>query len=930
MTSVPYKRAFLAACLVAAFAGSSVLVGCSKQHSPAESIALAKAARAKGDAATASIELKNALQQDAGNGEARLMLAETYLDLGQGSEAEIELRRLADSGFDTRQLVVLTGRSLMMQGNFNRLISEVTPASDLDPAQNSEISELRGQAFFALGQYDNAAKAYAQSLVDQPGNPDALVGQAQLAMYALDFPGAMRLVDQVLASVPDHLRALLLKADVQRYSGKRDEAMATYRQLLDKYPNNARALSSYAYMQIAADDYDGASKSIERIRAFGNGAATASYLSATLEYRKKNYTAARDHIQKALSMAANHLPSVMLGGSIEYQLGSYEQAERLLRQVVAASPATVYARQVLAMTLLKEGRGADAVEVLAPILGQTSDPKLFMLAGDAYTRAKQYAKATDAYARASAIDPSNAGSKLRLGVSRLASGDADRALADMAAAVELQPDNSQADFVMIVTRIRRGELDPALAAVKTMIERQPTNPIAPNLEGGIWLAKKDVAKARAAFGKALELDPTFTPAVMNLAKIDLIENKPEEARKRFKAFVDRDPKNIEALVAYSNLLRELKAPRADVLAPLDQARAADPKAIEPRLLYVQNVVGTDPKMATPVAKEAFAIDPRNPQVLDALGLTQVANGEQSAALATYSRLVEVAPTSQLGRQRLAELYLQSGNEVAAARELRTILTANPTNRDAQLMLVGIEGRAGRSAEALKIAQQMQKESPKLVMGYVLEGDVYMSSKRPQQAAAAYDRALEIARSSPLMTKIHASYVAAGKTAEANAKIGRWLADHPEDGFVRTYYGNYLLRTGQNRLAIEQYELVLQKEPDTAVALNDLAWLYGQAKDPRAIPTATRAYELKPSDGHIADTLGSLLLEAGQTQKGIDVLRKASEESPKLFGLKLHLANAYLKTGDTTKARQQLESVANGSNDMAERTEANKLLAALAR
>ena len=53
---------------------------------------------AKGDIKAAGIELKNALQKDPGNAEARLLLGELYLKLGNGLAAEKEFRRAQELG----------------------------------------------------------------------------------------------------------------------------------------------------------------------------------------------------------------------------------------------------------------------------------------------------------------------------------------------------------------------------------------------------------------------------------------------------------------------------------------------------------------------------------------------------------------------------------------------------------------------------------------------------------------------------------------------------------------------------------------------------------------------------------------------------------------------------------------------------------------
>ena len=42
------------------------------------------------------------------------------------------------------------------------------------------------------------------------------------------------------------------------------------------------------------------------------------------------------------------------------------------------------------------------------------------------------------------------------------------------------------------------------------------------------------------------------PAIVNLARLDMAEKKPADARKRLEAFVAKDPKNEQALLALTD------------------------------------------------------------------------------------------------------------------------------------------------------------------------------------------------------------------------------------------------------------------------------------------------------------------------------------------------------------------------------------------
>src|ERR1700730_16678396 len=92
----------------------------------------------------------------------------------------------------------------------------------------------------------------------------------------------------------------------------------------------------------------------------------------------------------------------------------------------------------------------------------------------------------------------------------------------------------------------------------------------------------------------------------------------------------------------------------------------------------------------------------------------------------------------------------------------------------------------------------------------------------------------------------------------------------------------------------------------APLLNNLAWTYQQDKDPRALETAELALKQSPNSASVMDTLGWLLVEPGNTARGLPLLKKAVELAPKSTELRFHLAAALNKSGDKLAARKELE------------------------
>jgi tetratricopeptide (TPR) repeat protein len=188
--------------------------------------------------------------------------------------------------------------------------------------------------------------------------------------------------------------------------------------------------------------------------------------------------------------------------------------------------------------------------------------------------------------------------------------------------------------------------------------------------------------------------------------------------------------------------------------------------------------------------------------------------------------------------------------------------------------------AGKTDEALKEAKALQTSAPKLAAGYVLEGDIYTTTRRWPQAERAYRDGLKAdPTSEALAFKLHGALVATSKSAEADALAKKWVADHPKDVNFRNYLAERALRAKDLRAAVTQYESVIAQDPDNAVALNNLAWAAGQLGDSRAVGYAERAVRLAPDSAPALDTLGMLLVAKGDLTKGLEYLSRAIALAP---------------------------------------------------
>ena len=863
----------------------------------------------KGDAKSTIIQLKNVLQQEPNNAEARYLLGVAYIESGDARSAEKELLKAKELGAAEGPVLTQLGRAYLALGQYQKTIDGVKPTEKLTPAETAAILTLRGNAYGGLRQLEQAKAAYQDALKRQPEYPDAQLGLARLAAMSGDLTGAQALVDNVITTAPKNVEARLMRGDIQRLSQQTELAAEAYNQALATDPGNLTALISLASLKIDKGDYDGAQKHVDEIKKKAPLSPLGNYNQALIHFKKKNFPAANDALGQVFSVAPDHLPSTLLAGATLYSLGSYQQAEAQLRKFLNAVPNNALARQVYAATLLKMKQPDRAIEILKPALAAAPENvELMALLANAYVQTRDFAKASEYFQRAATADPSNAALRTGLGYARLAMGEFGRATADLETAVTLEKDKHDAEVLLILLHLNKKQYDEALKAIAALEAKQPKNPITHNLMGAAYLGKQDKVKARAAFEKALALSPKFFPAIMNLAQMDIQENRVEAARNRFLAVLNEDKSNVGAMVALAKLSAKDKN-ITEAIAWLDKARKADTSAIGPRVILANFYLQTNQReKALAMAREAFELNPDDPAVMETMGVAQLANGQSSEALASFAKFTKAFPQSPVAWGRLAGAQIATRNPTGAEASLKKALAIQPNYQDAQMALILVMLDTKRYDAALSLASQIQSQNPKSATGRILRGDVLTASGKFPDAVRAYEEAQALSDTGTLAIKLHFARSKATSPSQADEKLNAWINSHPNDMQSRLYAAQNHLNAQRYPEATALYETVLKKEADNILALNNLAWLYQVQKDHRALATAERAYQINPNSAEVLDTLGWILVELGKFTRGLETLRSATALNPRDPQIAYHFAAALAKSGDKASARAQLKKL----------------------
>jgi putative PEP-CTERM system TPR-repeat lipoprotein len=876
--------------------------------------------RASHDPRSAVIELKNALRQEPNLAEARLALGEVDLELGDYPSALKELERALDLGVDQARVMPPLLEAKLEHGSFQEVLGAV---DSLQPTPRADV--IRGRALLMSGDAARAKAAFQQALEADPKSSMALIGLAQVALSANDPIQASALLAQAVTVDPRNRRAWLAQADLQALQSHLDQALVSYQTAADLPALDLLPELGVARVLVLQGKLTEGEAAVDAVLARAPDYPIANYFKGLIAFQREDYKTAEGALRKVQQRVPDHPPTLLLMGTVKFRQGENAQAESQIGRYLTFDPNNVSARKLLAAIRLSNDNATGAVEALEPIAASLQDAQGLALLGTAYMRAGQLDKATADLQQAVALAPDMASLRNQLALSLIASGENKDAISQLETAVSLKTDVIQSDILLIMMHLRESQFEQALDAAKQMTERNPKSPIAFNLLGAAYLANKDQSNAIKAFEQALVIDRRYSPAAINLAKLAQGKGDIAGARKRLETLLAEDPVNLAALMA----LAEIALTARDVQGSkdyLERARSAHADAVAPRLALARLAILTNAAdAAETVSAEALALGPDN---IDALALhaqALILAGKAGSAESDVNKLHTLASANKNASPRtlvaVANLQRQLGQLDRAHDNLLRAVAAAPTSKEVLVALIQLEVLRGDTAAATTRLDELRKGGADAALVTMLEGDISAASGALDAAAKSY-RSLAKDGNRDATLKLAGIQVRAGHNADARSTLITWVKAHPNDFGAEVALASITLSEGDNAAAIAQYEALKQKKADSPIVLNNLAWLYLETKDPRAIDTARAAYALAPHNPEIADTLGWILVQQNAAEEALTYLEVAAAARPNA-SISYHLAAAYEQVKRTADARRAVDR-ALSLGQFPERADAQKL------
>jgi len=231
----------------------------------------------------------------------------------------------------------------------------------------------------------------------------------------------------------------------------------------------------------------------------------------------------------ALAVQHPDLPGLeYLRGFAYYRQSELSKAETAFTKALSQNPQDRESRQLLGITLYRQGRPADAIPVLEAehsSLGVTN------------------------------VDPSYLLSLCYIDVQRY-----DDARRSIAAEYGFPPNSPSAYLLTARILVRRENMVPAESAARKALELNPRVPLAHELLGEIELAKSDIVQAIKEFQSELDLDPLHATVYERLGDAYFRAGDDVQARKSLNRSLLLDPGSTGSYILLGKVLMRQQNP----------------------------------------------------------------------------------------------------------------------------------------------------------------------------------------------------------------------------------------------------------------------------------------------------------------------------------------------------------------------------------
>jgi len=855
------------------FVGCLFLFGCDrsakqKGDEAQRHLNTARAYQQQGQWRAAMIEARNAASKAEQPAEGLALLADIYMQIGANQAAAELLEKIAR---DDMPLNLQWARALIAERKYQSAQKVLLNLPAATRNSSAEFHQLMVQLGALEGDFALAQEHLTQleQLVHNPA--EVAFWRAQMIAAQGDWSGAQTLLKQWLEQKPQDQEAWVLLGQIALTANQLEDAEGHLSKALSLVPSGdmlsaakarvlnlltevltrlGRSSEAYHYQKMLAE-------------ANPEGAAAQQKFNQALQlYQKGDFDQAQAVISELKKQFPQDKNTNTLLGLVQLQQGDTKQAQAIFDATIDPETAAPRVLQAAALSKIRNQQIDEALELLKKA-AQNQPKSAEILA--TYGIALLDKNASDATAiewldKSLQLQPNQP--KIYMAKARYLAGQnkTDEAVVQLRTALAQDPQHFETQQVLFQLLFAKQQLDVITQIINTLPE-----PLAGRKffwQGWLALQQKNYAQALSAFEQAVPL--SGAEKYLPLAGVAQVFQAQQDWARAFPAWQQVIAAAPGFIPAYEHYLAAAK--QVHQLAQAEVFLAAQSRAEE------------------------------NWQANWVLAQWFAANGDIDKAIVHAEEVHRKATQLPSIKQLLVQLYTQKAqllksSDILHSRDwINKALKLQPENPAILTFLVELELADDKIAQARAIIAEYAKGNAEPALVNFLNGLALVAEGKKADALALLQVSFN-AQPTDKCAELIYSILNQSDEPKAVEFLAQWRKVLPQSARPLLIQALAAQSAGDKTAAIAAYEAALQLQAPSVLALNNLAWLYFETKDARAIDTAKRAVALAPNAAEVLDTYGWILVQTGNKAEGIRWLEKAKALAPNLPEILKHLEEA---------------------------------------
>ncbi|MET0070319.1 MAG: XrtA/PEP-CTERM system TPR-repeat protein PrsT [Candidatus Thiodiazotropha sp.] len=904
------------------------VAACSVDPNDQQALAAAQASYDNGNYSKAIIELKQILQINSKNIDARTLLARCYLKKGDGASAEKEISKVSGDQQPTADVQSILMTSWELQGKHQAIVKSYEEGgfNEVDPAR------VLGVVSYAYLLEKNIEKGVelARKLLQQESNSvTALRTLAKAASIKNDDAEAVEYLQQALgidngdyktwrdlgtmhAKMEDHGKAVELLTNALSKIGPGDPEKDAYLikvNLIHLLFHLERLDESEVYINDLESSYE--------------GNPYVAYLSGLYNYLNQNYETAVNKLSQTHAVLPNHLPTILLLGALHFAENNLEQANILLTRYVNQVPTHLVARKLLGEVKLRLDKPREALALLESGDVNSSDEQIMTMIGLAASQSGEYSRGIDFLKKAAETNPGDTRIREELAKLYINHGAVDDAITELEDKWVGQ--SSKRDTLLILSYIKKQDFVSARKLSDQLLQRDGGRTEDLHLRALIELNSGNRNNARRYLSDAVNKDAEFIPGQLALARMDLEDGRLIAGSDRLNLVLAREPQNVNAMMLLAQI-SERSGKQKEALAWLEKAVESGHNPWLPRVILARYYLRRkEPEKAAVYLDDDDLRKSGNPAIRSMLAMLDQQGGHYDEAESTIRKLVEDNPQNETAYLQLADLQAERGDLNAARETLQRLDREVPASIKGKLLRYKLEMGAANHQQAAGIIDQLLADDRTRFVGITLQANYHEALGDREKAIKGLEAHATSQAPFVIVQQLSDLYIKNQDPNSAIKLLTKWKKAHNEDPQAQLALAIVYQSAGKVSAALKLYSDLLEANPRNIVALNNSALLNFTQAPQKALEQAKQAYDLTGnSSAAVVDTYAWLTHRSGDTATALKLLSPVLESAadPSIL---YHYAVMLAESGREKDAEKVLVSIIDGHPEFPESEEAKKLL-----